>query len=107
MARYTICVDTRPQPLCRGCQYRWHINNDETGKQTQLTGWESSIEKSAMAAVKCFHDFIIEPYKACLLEELEKLGATENDCALVSDELVNNAVQNGREARDIAWAIVQ
>lgn len=36
-----------------------------------------------------------------------KLGAKENEINLISDALIQNAINNNRNAKDVAWAILQ
>lgn len=49
----------------------------------------------------------INDYRSKLIEEMIKLGATENDIDLISDTLIRNSIQNNRTPKDVAWAILQ
>lgn len=49
----------------------------------------------------------IEEYRDMLIIELKKLGASGSELELVSEEMIINAITNGRKAVDIAWAILQ
>lgn len=49
----------------------------------------------------------IEEYRDMLIIELKKLGASGSELELVSEEMIINAINNGRKAVDIAWAILQ
>lgn len=49
----------------------------------------------------------IEEYRDMLITELKKLGASGSELELVSEEMIINAINNGRKAVDIAWAILQ
>ena len=48
-----------------------------------------------------------QQYRSELIEEMIKLGATENEINLISDILIQNAIKNNRSAKDVAWAILQ
>ncbi len=49
----------------------------------------------------------IEEYRDMLIIELKKLGASDSELELVSEKMIINAINNGRKAEDIAWAILQ
>lgn len=49
----------------------------------------------------------IEIFKENVLKELEKNNATDVEKKLLSDEMVLNAIVNGRKPEDVAWAIIQ
>lgn len=49
----------------------------------------------------------IEEYRDMLIIELKKLGASGSELELVSEKMIVNAINNGRKAVDIAWAILQ
>ena len=49
----------------------------------------------------------IEGCRNMLIIELKKLGASGSELELVSEEMIINAINNGRKAVDIAWAILQ
>lgn len=49
----------------------------------------------------------IKEFRESLLVEMEKMGATKGDFDLVCDAIIINAINNGRKAEDVAWAILQ
>lgn len=49
----------------------------------------------------------VEIFKENVLKELENNNATDVEKKLVSDEMVKNAIKNGRRPEDVAWAIIQ
>lgn len=49
----------------------------------------------------------IEGYRDMLIIELKKLGTSGSELELVSEEMIINAINNGRNVVDIAWAILQ
>ena len=62
---------------------------------------ELAMSKKGVAQEK------IEEYRDMLIIELKKLGASGSELELVSEEMIINAINNGRKAVDIAWAILQ
>jgi len=49
----------------------------------------------------------IKKFEAQLKSEILKQGGTEEDINLISIELIENAIKNGRTHEDVAWAIIQ
>ena len=49
----------------------------------------------------------IEEYRDMLIIELKKLGASGSELELIYEEMIINAINNGRKAVDIAWVILQ
>lgn len=49
----------------------------------------------------------IDSYRLALVSELKKQGATESDIGLVSDTIIINSINAGREPKAVAWAILQ
>lgn len=49
----------------------------------------------------------IDAYRAVLVDELKKQGAHESDIDLISDAIIINSIQRGREPKSVAWAILQ
>lgn len=49
----------------------------------------------------------ITSYRKQIIDEMRKLGATDNDFDLVCDNTVINSIVNNRKAEDVAWAILQ
>lgn len=49
----------------------------------------------------------IEGYRDMLIIELKKLGASGSELELIYEEMIINAINNGRKAVDIAWVILQ
>lgn len=50
---------------------------------------------------------IISSYRKELIEEMIRLGATDNELDLVCDNTVINSIMNKRKVEDVAWAILQ
>ncbi len=48
-----------------------------------------------------------EQYRAELIKEMIKIGATKNEINLINDILIQNAIKNNRKTKDVAWAIMQ
>ena len=46
-------------------------------------------------------------YELCIREEMAKLGATQSDFALLSQELIWNNFIKCRPPKDVAWAVIQ
>ncbi len=40
---------------------------------------------------------------ACMID----MGATDNDCSLLTDEMILNGINNNWEPESVAWAILQ
>lgn len=49
----------------------------------------------------------IASYKALLVAELEKMGATDSEISLVHEATIRNSIINKRRPEDVAWAILQ
>lgn len=49
----------------------------------------------------------IETYRELLIAEMKKLGAEENEFALICNALIMNSIRNDRRPEDVAWAILQ
>ena len=56
---------------------------------------------------KNFKKYFYKKYEDQLRLELEKNGASKNDYNLISNEMIINAIKNGRKPKDLAWGIVQ
>lgn len=48
------------------------------------------------------YDYFME-----LKEEVLKQGGAITDLIFISDEMIENAIKNGREPKDLAWALLQ
>lgn len=46
-------------------------------------------------------------YKAAIISEMKKLGATDKEIELLSDEVLRNGILNQRDPEVVAWAILQ
>lgn len=46
-------------------------------------------------------------YREELVSEMKKLGASESNFKLVTDELIRISIYNGDSPCDVAWALVQ
>lgn len=55
----------------------------------------------------CFTLKDIDSYKVRLIEEMKKMGADENDLALVHDSTICNSLRKKRKPEDVAWALLQ
>lgn len=49
----------------------------------------------------------IETFRCLLIQEMEKLGATEADFSLICDTIILNSIINKRRPEDVAWAVLQ
>lgn len=49
----------------------------------------------------------INLYREQVKAEMKKMGATEQELALVHDATIRNSIINKREPGDVAWAILQ
>lgn len=49
----------------------------------------------------------IDSYRVALISESKKQGATDLDASLVSDEVIINSINAGRNPRAVAWAILR
>lgn len=48
----------------------------------------------------------IDSYRAALVSEMKKQGASESDIGLVSDTVIINSINAGRNPKAVAWAIL-
>lgn len=46
-------------------------------------------------------------YKAKVITEMKKLGASKEEIALLTNESISNAMQSGRSPFALAWALLQ
>jgi len=46
-------------------------------------------------------------YRNLVIIEMEKMGATDQEIRLLSNETILNSIRNKREPEDVAWAILQ
>ena len=49
----------------------------------------------------------IASYRESLMNEMRKMGASEQELSLVHDATIRNSIINKREPMDVAWAILQ
>lgn len=49
----------------------------------------------------------IDSYRIALVSEMKKQGANESDIGLVSDTIIINSINAGRNPKAVAWAILQ
>lgn len=49
----------------------------------------------------------INEYRSLLIDEMLKMGATEDDLILIKDATIRNAIKRKRKPEDVAWAILQ
>lgn len=49
----------------------------------------------------------IDSYRIALVSEMKKQGASEFDIGLVSDTIIINSINAGRNPKAVAWAILQ
>lgn len=49
----------------------------------------------------------IDSYRVALVSEMKKQGASESDIGLVSDTVIINSINAGRNPKAVAWAILQ
>ena len=60
---------------------------------------------------KKFYERIIEmskqEYFMLLKEEIIKQGGSLTDLLFITDEMIENAMKNEREPKDLAWAVLQ
>lgn len=71
--------------------------------------WCSSLvctgveDVKARKGCKCYqHD-----YKERIIEEMKLLGATQDEIDLLTVQIVLNGINNNREPKSVAWAILQ
>lgn len=46
-------------------------------------------------------------YRQRLIEEMNKMGATEQELNLIHTETIENSIRQNIEPEDVAWAILQ
>lgn len=46
-------------------------------------------------------------YRSLLIIEMKKMGATEDEIALIHDATIRNSIRNNRKPEEVAWAILQ
>lgn len=49
----------------------------------------------------------ISSYRNLVIAEMEKMGATTHEIALLQPETILNSIRNKRKPEDVAWAILQ
>lgn len=49
----------------------------------------------------------LRSYKEQVIEEMHKMQATEQEIALVDDEVIYASITNGHKPEDVAWALLQ
>ncbi len=49
----------------------------------------------------------IDAYRALVVHEMEKMGATNQEVSLLCQETILNSLQRNRKPEDVAWAILQ
>ena len=63
-------------------------------------------QQSAMMSVSILQEEV-ETYRALLIAELRRLGATDDEIALIRDATIRNSIRKHRKPEDVAWAILQ
>lgn len=48
----------------------------------------------------------INSYRSLLISEMKKMGADDNDMALIHDATIRNAIRKNRNPEDVACAIL-
>lgn len=61
----------------------------------------------AMENIKTITINEINEYRSLLIDEMLKIGATEDDVILIKDATIRNAIKRKRKPEDVAWAILQ
>ena len=46
-------------------------------------------------------------YKKEVIQECKNLGATEKELLPITDEIIKTGMLNGRNPKDLAWALLQ
>ena len=46
-------------------------------------------------------------YRLLLIDEMIKLGASENELQTIKDATIRNAIRRNRKPEDVAWALLQ
>lgn len=49
----------------------------------------------------------IEEYRALVAKEMEQMGASSREIALLQDAVIRNAIRQECQPKDLAWAIMQ
>ena len=49
----------------------------------------------------------IAQYRSLLVNEMKKMGATQDELCLIHDATIRNSIRNNRKPEDVAWAILQ
>ena len=49
----------------------------------------------------------IAQYRSLLVNEMKKMGATQDELGLIHDATIRNSIRNKRKPEDVAWAILQ
>lgn len=49
----------------------------------------------------------IDAYRALVVHEMKKMGATNQEVSLLCQETILNSLQRNRNPEDVAWAILQ
>ncbi len=49
----------------------------------------------------------VNNYRSLLIEEMFKLGASEQEIHMIKDATIRNAIRRNREPEDVAWALLQ
>ncbi len=49
----------------------------------------------------------LNSYRSLLVNEMLKLGASEDELLLIKDATIRNAIRKERKPEDVAWAILQ
>ena len=69
------------------------------------------IDSSLYFIYKKFYERIIEmskqEYFMLLKEEIIKQGGSLTDLLFITDEMIENAMKNEREPKDLAWTVLQ
>ena len=109
----TITKDQHTNPVCvlkRFADKQVNIFYDRTKKQnsTGICLGTAGGGKNYHSLEEWFRDNP-DDYKRAVIKEIKKQGGSEEDIALVSDELVKNNLMDGkyRSPGDVAWAILQ
>lgn len=64
-------------------------------------------KKLANAKFSVIDEAKIILYRRRLVEEMNKMGATEQELNLVRTETIENSIRRNIEPEDVAWAILQ
>lgn len=46
-------------------------------------------------------------YRSLLIDEMLKLGASEQELQMIKDATIRNAIRRNRKPEDVAWALLQ